>query len=171
MTTRKIAFAGVLGALYAAVTIFLHPISYGPIQLRVAEALMVLPFFFPYSVWGLFVGVIVANLFSPYGVLDIVCRFLLAKITSLCTMRLGLINRDSFKLKALACAPAVVINALVIGAVIAWAQTSGGPAFWPAVVVNGGWVGLGQLVVLYALGLPILVLLPRTSFEKILRVR
>jgi len=166
MTTRKIAFAGVLGALYAAVTIFLAPISYGPIQLRVAEALMVLPFFFPYSVWGLFVGVIVANLFSPYGVLDIVGGSLASLLAALCTMRLGLINRDSFKLKALACAPAIIVNALVIGAIIAWAQTSGGPAFWPAFVVAGGWVGLGQLVVLYALGLPLLVLLPGMPFLK-----
>ena len=45
----RLAFAGVIGALYAALSIFgsVFGLTYGPIQLRFAEALTVLPFLFP----------------------------------------------------------------------------------------------------------------------------
>ncbi|RKX20400.1 MAG: transporter, partial [Candidatus Zixiibacteriota bacterium] len=40
---RDIAFAGIIAALYAVLTISLAPISYGVYQIRVAEALTILP--------------------------------------------------------------------------------------------------------------------------------
>ena len=46
-------------------------LAYGPVQFRVSEALTVLPFLFPGTWPGLFVGCLVANLMSPYGPLDI----------------------------------------------------------------------------------------------------
>ena len=177
---RKIAFAGVIGALYAALTLVLAPISYGPLQFRIAEALTILPFFFPSTVWGLFVGCIIANLGSPYGIIDIIAGPLASLLAGLCTMKLGMIarargrnesamrSRSSLPLKILACAPPVVFNAVVIGAVIAWFQTSGGPAFWPAFVTFGLQVGFGQLVVLYVLGLPLMLALPKLPLYKTL---
>ena len=183
---RKIAFAGVVGALYAVLTLVLHPISYGPLQFRIAEALTVLPFFFPSMVWGLFVGCIIANLGSPYGIIDIIAGPLASLLAGLCTMKLGMIARNRFTpgdagnakepnigrnalpLKILACAPPVVFNAVVIGAVIAWAQTGGGTAFWPAFVISGLQVGFGQLVVLYVLGLPLMLALPKLPLYKTL---
>ena len=46
----------VIAALYAALTIALAPISYGPLQFRVSEALTALPFLMPGSVLGITVG-------------------------------------------------------------------------------------------------------------------
>ncbi|MCL2409299.1 MAG: QueT transporter family protein [Oscillospiraceae bacterium] len=165
---RRLALSGVIAALYAALTIGTVFISFGPLQFRVAEALTVLPFFFPHSVWGVFVGVVVSNIFSPYGPLDIVIGSLATLIAALCTMRIGIINRDSFKLKVLACLPPVIINAIAIGALIAWAYAGGGAAFWPAFVAFGLQVGLGQLGVLYIIGLPILHFLPGTPVYKLI---
>ena len=162
---RKIVFAGIVGALYAALTIGMFFISFGPLQFRIAEALTVLPFFFPFSVWGLFVGCIVANLFSPYGWIDVVGGSLASLIAGLCTMRIGMtMRRESLAVKAFGCAPPVVFNAVVIGAIIGWAQTGGGSAFLPAFIVSGLQVGLGQLVVLYVLGLPLMHMLPKMPF-------
>ena len=51
-----------LAAVYAALTIGLGFMSYNAVQYRIAEALCILPFFFPFSAWGLFVGCFLANL-------------------------------------------------------------------------------------------------------------
>ena len=166
MHIRKIAFAGVVAALYAAMTIIIAPISYGPVQFRIAEALCILPFFYPVTALSLFIGCVIANLFSPYGILDIVAGSMASLLAALVTMQLGRIRRDTLAMKTLACLPPVIFNALIIGAVIAWSSTSGGEAFWPAFIVNGFQVGLGQILVMYGVGLPLMVYLPKSNIFK-----
>ena len=50
--TKRIVTAAVVGALYAALTLALAPISYGPLQFRVSEVLCILPYFLPYTARG-----------------------------------------------------------------------------------------------------------------------
>lgn len=169
MTIRKIAFAAIIGAVYAALTMLLAPISYGPIQFRIAEVLCILPFFFPFSVWGLFVGCVIANLLSAYGAMDIVFGSLATLLAAYCTMAIGRRSVGSIPAKVLACLPPVIFNAVIVGAVIAYAIVSApGSAepFWPTFTIIGLQVGLGELGVLYILGLPLLLLLPKTAFFK-----
>ena len=70
-TPRRIAFAGILAALYAAITILeglLAPeLAYGTIQFRFAEALAVLCCFTPAAIAGMVVGCFVSNFFNPLG--------------------------------------------------------------------------------------------------------
>ena len=159
---RKIVFAGVVAAFYAALTIMIAPISYGPVQIRLAEALCILPFYYPITALGLFIGCVIANLFSPYGILDIVAGSVASLLSALLTMQLGRIKKDTITIKAIACFPPVFFNALIIGAVIAWSETNGGDAFWPALILNGVQVGLGQLIIMYAVGLPLIIYLPKS---------
>ena len=162
---RKIAFSGVVAALYAAMTLALMPISYGPLQVRLSEVMCILPFFFPFTVWGLFVGCIVANIFSPYP-LDIIVGSTASLLAALCTMYIGKMgSRDKLATKALACFPPVLFNAVLIGAMIAFLVVGEGAAdaFLPVFISYGLWVGLGQLIVLYLLGLPLMVYLPTTK--------
>ena len=49
----RLAVMAVIAAAYAALTIVLAPISYGPVQFRVSEALTALPFLMPGTVWGI----------------------------------------------------------------------------------------------------------------------
>ena len=163
ISVRKVTFAGMVAALYAALTIALSFIGYGPIQFRVAEALCILPFFFPFSVWGLFVGCILANIISPYP-LDIAVGSMATLLAAICTMLMGRSGRASLPMKALACFPPVLLNAVFIGALIAYYMVGGGEAdaFLPAFIINGLQVGFGQLIVLYALGLPLMVYLPKS---------
>jgi hypothetical protein len=86
-------------------------------------------------------------------------------------MYLGKINRESTGLKALACFPPVIFNAIIIGAVIAFSITSGDAGFWSTMIIFGLWVGLGQLVVLYGIGLPLMLYLPKTPLYKMLSER
>ena len=188
VNTRRIAFAGVVAALYAALTIGLSFIGYGPLQFRVAEALCVLPFFFPFSVWGLFVGCIIANLVSPFP-LDVVVGPLATLLAAFCTMFIGKYCHGKFfgskrgrgspgregrergspglektALKALACLPPVLINAVFIGALIAYYMAGSGEAdaFASAFLLNAAQIAMGQAVVLYMLGLPLMLYLPGT---------
>ncbi len=72
MSLRNLTLAAVLAAVYAVMTVALPIPQYGAIQMRISEALTVLPFLFPAATPGLFVGCVIANLFSPYP-LDVLC--------------------------------------------------------------------------------------------------
>ena len=62
MTTKKLVQGALIGALYAALTLAAAPISFGLMQVRVSEALCILPFFTSAAVPGLFIGCLVSNL-------------------------------------------------------------------------------------------------------------
>jgi len=165
INVRKIVFSAVIAALYAALTLAVMPLSYGPVQIRFSEVLCILPFFFPFSVWGLFIGCIVANIFSPYP-LDIIVGPVASLLAALGTMYIGMLSkRKRIPIKALACFPPVFFNAVLIGAMISYIMVSEGDSdsFLITFIASGLWVGLGQFIVLYALGLPLMIYLPKTK--------
>src|SRR5512139_1330589 len=70
--TKQLALISIYAALYAALVIFLPGLSYGPLQVRVADALVaVVPLLGLAGVLGHTLGVFVANLFSPVGPIDL----------------------------------------------------------------------------------------------------
>ncbi|MDN5317492.1 MAG: hypothetical protein PWR08_1617, partial [Thermoanaerobacterium sp.] len=111
--TKKIVYGALIAALYAVMTIALAPISYGQIQVRVAEALTVLPFFSSYSILGLFVGCIIANMVGGNGIFDVVFGSLATLISAVITYYIG---KSNLRYKRyLAPLPPVIINAVIIG--------------------------------------------------------
>lgn len=151
-TTRDLTLAAVLAAVYAALTITLPVPQYGAVQIRFAEALTVLPFLFPAATPGLFVGCIIANLFSPF-VLDVVFGSMATLLACLWTSRMTS--------RWLAPLPPVLCNAVIVGAEIAWAEAGITPAFWTAFGFNAVTVGLGELIACYALGSLLLSAMPQ----------
>ena len=63
---RRIGFIAIIAALYAMLTIVIAPLSYGPVQFRVSEALKAFVLIQPWAIPGIMIGTFVANLFSPY---------------------------------------------------------------------------------------------------------
>ena len=155
ITTRYLARAAVIAALYVALTYLagLMNLAYGPVQFRFSEALTGLPFLFPEAIPGLFVGCIVSNLLSPYGALDLV-------IGSAATL-LAAIWTAKCRSRFLAPLPPTLCNAVLVGAMIAWYEAGFGAGFAPAFAYNALTVGLGEAIVCYALGLPLLKILGR----------
>ena len=151
-TIRDLTLAALIAAVYAVLTVALPIPQYSGVQLRVAEAMTVLPFLFPAATPGLFVGCIIANLFSPYP-LDILCGSLATLLACLLTQRMP--NRW------LAALPPVVCNAAIVGAEIAWFEAGFGPGFWTAYAFNALTVGLGELIACVLLGELLLEALPR----------
>lgn len=82
---RHLAVAGLIAALYVALSIAFMPISFGVYQVRIAEALTVLPFLTGAAVPGLFVGCLLANIFGGMGWQDIVFGSLLTLVAALLT--------------------------------------------------------------------------------------
>lgn len=133
--TQKLTLAAMVAAAYAVLSLLgaVFGITYGPIQVRFSEALCLLPFLFPETAWGLGVGCLIANLFSPYGVLDIVVGSLATLIAALITSRC----RNVW----LAALPPVACNMVLVGAVLAYEQAGTSAAFWPAYGLNAATVG------------------------------
>lgn len=154
-STRELTLAAVLAAAYAALTMLLPIPQYGPIQFRLAEALTVLPFLCPAAAPGLFIGCLIANILSPYGLLDMVVGSAATLLACLLTMRVT--NRS------LAPLPPVLCNAILVGATIAYAEVGLGAGFWTAYALNALSVAVGELVVCYGLGIPLLTALDRVA--------
>lgn len=152
---RRLCMAGIIAALYAGLTLGFQAISYGPVQFRVSEALTLLPALLPEAVPGLTVGCLISNLFNPMGatVYDIVFGTLATLLAALLTSRL----RAGIWIKAL---PPVVCNAVIIGLVLTYAY--GINMLW----MNMLTVGLGEAVVCYVLGVPLMKLLEKQSVVK-----
>ncbi|MBR1723948.1 MAG: QueT transporter family protein [Ruminococcus sp.] len=72
LSTRRITRIGVTAAIYVALTLALSSLSYGSVQFRVAEALMLLCLFSKDYVFSLTIGCFIANIFSSVGVIDTV---------------------------------------------------------------------------------------------------
>lgn len=167
---RKLVTASVIGALYAALTFALAPISYSPLpilplELRISEVLCILPFFFPESAIGLFVGCLIANILSPYGPLDVVFGSLATLLSGLCTAAIGIRARRKSMAGwsdcVYACLMPVLFNAPIVGAVIAYTSTQ--YAFLTGFAIYGLQVGLGEAVVMLALGLPAMRYISKSS--------
>ena len=148
LTTKKVVIAAMIVAIYAVLTIVLAPISYGPIQVRLSEALTVLPALTPMGIPGLFVGCIVANIISPYGLVDLVLGSLATLIAAIASYKL----KDHPWLVPL---PPVISNGLIIGSML---HFSYGVPNLPACM---GWVALGEFLTCYVIGMPLLKLLVR----------
>jgi hypothetical protein len=71
MNTRDIALTAVFSALYATLVISLSPISFGPLQLRIADTIIPLTMVFGWPVVaGVTLGCFVGNVYGQLGMLD-----------------------------------------------------------------------------------------------------
>ncbi len=144
LTTRSLCLSSLLGALYAALTLLLAPISYGGIQCRIAEAMTVLPMMLPQAIPGLFVGCLIANLYTG-ALTDVIFGSLATLLAALGTY---LLRRKP----VLAAASPVIFNGVIVGLVLSVNQ--GLPPALTILQVAAGEaaaVALGMLVLLPAL--------------------
>ena len=155
-TVRDLTLAAMVAAMYAVMSYFgnFFGLTFGPIQFRFAEALTVLPFLFPATVPGLFLGCVITNLLSPFGPLDVVVGSAATLLAALWTCRV--------KSRWLAPLPPVICNGVLVGFTIAWATAGGFTAAFPiAWAYKGLTVAIGELGACYVLGLLLMNTLPR----------
>ncbi|MFP4481480.1 MAG: QueT transporter family protein [Thermovirgaceae bacterium] len=138
--------AALIAAAYALLVVFFAPLSYGPVQVRIAEALTLLPWPWVEAIPGLFLGCLIANLFGGFGLIDVIFGSAATLVAAVLTRLMP--NRF------LAALPPVVVNALVVGGYLAYLTEVSFP-------FAAMYVGVGQAVACYALGLPLLAALEK----------
>ena len=126
----------VIAAVYAVLTIGLSPISYGPIQVRLSECMVLLAFYNRKWIPGLTIGCLLANLNSPFGVTDMV-------VGTTATLVSLLLMRFAPNVFTASLAP-VLINGIFIGLELAWLSQIG-----PGVMA---YIGLGEFVSVSVVG-------------------
>ena len=120
-TVKRICRAGIIAALYVALTYAFGAISFnGILQIRPAEALCILPLFFPEAVPALFIGCILSNLASPFIIYDVPIGSAATLIAALGTYFTGrLIKNDIARFITGGLFP-VLVNAFIIPIIIVY---------------------------------------------------
>ncbi|MGN0422138.1 MAG: QueT transporter family protein [Lachnospiraceae bacterium] len=111
MRNKNINFltqAAMIAAIYVVLTYVFAPFSFGEVQVRIAEALTILPVFTPAAIPGLFVGCLIGNILGGAILPDIIFGSLVTLIGAFFTYQL----RD--KNKFLAPLPPIAANTIVV---------------------------------------------------------
>ncbi len=159
--TQHMVQGAVIAAIYTVLTLLAAAVNlaYGPIQFRFSEALTILPIFTPAAIPGLAIGCLLSNIWSGYGVADMVFG---TAATLLAAIATRMVRNIRFKnVPFLAALPPVLINAVIIGLEIS--IFSPGGFMWATFLSMALSVGAGELVICYALGLPLAAALERTG--------
>lgn len=160
-----------IAAIYCVLTLILAPIAYGPVQFRVSETLTVLPAFTPLAIPGLTLGCCLANLIgalsglNPTGYIDAVFGTLASLIAALLSYLVAKRIKKPILRYLLVPLPPVLINAVIVGLELTFLFNSS-ENFGAAFLANGLSVGIGQLVICYLLGIPLMMLLGKNDFYK-----
>lgn len=114
LSTRT-AIVALIASSYSIMTVILGEFGYSWVQIRISEALTPFPFLMgPSAVAGLTIGCIIANLFSPVGLPDMVFGPLLTFFAAVLSWKFN------FNKKVVACMYPVVVNAFGVSAYVSW---------------------------------------------------
>ena len=145
MKNKKVQFlthAAMIAAIYVVLTMMFQAISFGEIQVRIAEALTILPAFTPAAIPGLFIGCIIGNIFGGSILPDIIFGSLATLIGALFTYLLR--NQNKY----LAPLPPIISNTVIVPFVLRYAYGFNLPIAFIMLTV-----GIGEVVSCGVLGL------------------
>lgn len=111
MKNKNVLFmtqAAMIAAIYVVLTIIFAPFSFGEIQIRLAEALTILPVFTPAAIPGLFIGCLIGNILGGAILPDIICGSIATLIGAFFTWQLR--NHSKF----LAPLPPILSNTIIV---------------------------------------------------------
>ena len=133
ISVKLVVINAMIAGVYAVLTLAISPIAYSEIQFRLSEIIVFLAFYNRRYIPGLTIGCIIANLFSPMGMLDIVFGTLSTIIVCIAMYLI--------KHRYLAAGAGAIITGMIIGAELWY-------AFNIPYVINAIYVAVGELIVL-----------------------
>ena len=164
LSVRRLVRCAVIAAVYVVVCLVLAPFSYGAVQVRVAEALCLLPVFGAEYIVGVTLGCFLANLLGS-TVVDVVFGTLATLLACLVTYKLRDIRVKGLAIPA--SLPPVVFNMIIVGAFEITFFLDGAPTAMLA-VFNAVTVGIGELISCTILGVALVKLIEsNASLNKI----
>ncbi|RGV96535.1 QueT transporter family protein [Ruminococcus sp. AF14-10] len=137
-----LAQGAMIAAIYVVLTLVFAPFSYGEVQVRISEALTILPLFTPAAIPGLFVGCLISNILGGCVLPDIIFGSLATLIGAIGTYMLRRQN------KFLAPLPPIIANALIVPFVLRYAYQV--PLPIPFMMLT---VGIGEVISCGVLGM------------------
>ena len=156
LSVRRLVRCAVIAAVYVVVCLVLAPFSYGAVQVRVAEALCLLPVFGAEYIVGVTLGCFLANLLGS-TVVDVVFGTLATLLACLVTYKLRDIRVKGLAIPA--SLPPVVFNMIIVGAFeITFFFSDGAPTAMLA-VFNAVSVGICELISCTILGVALVKLI------------
>lgn len=162
-TTKRLCRAGVIAALYVALTYAFMPFAFGPFQVRPAEALCILPLFFPEAIPALYIGCMLSNLASPFFVFDVFLGSLVTLFAAIGTYWMGVfLKKTASKIFVGGLFP-VLFNAFFIPLIIVFlcGDLGGQASVSAAYFFYVGSFLLTETVWVYGLGIPLYHLISR----------
>lgn len=152
MRNKKVLFivqAAVIAAVYVVLTYFISAfnLASGAIQVRISEALCILPFFTPAAIPGLFLGCLLSNLLTGCIIWDVVFGSLATLLGALGTWLIsgrpsqGSSVSSSASRKWLAPLPPIAANTLIVPFVLYYAYHF--PGSIPYFMLT---VGIGEII-------------------------
>lgn len=136
--------ASLIAAIYVVLVVLFAPISFSVFQVRIAEALTILPFFTPAAIPGVFIGCLLGNIIGGAVIWDIVFGSLATLIAAFLSYKL---RRKSWLVPI----PPIVMNTVVVGILLQYAYgLEGGLLFLM------GTVFVGEVIAVYGIGMILL---------------
>ena len=145
MRNKSILFmtqSAMIAAIYVVLTVLFAPFGFGQIQVRIAEALTILPYFTPAAIPGLFIGCLIGNIIGGAIIPDIIFGSLATLIGACFTYLLR--KRSKF----LAPVPPILANTIVVPLILYYAYGLNLPI--PFMMLT---VGIGEIISCGVLGM------------------
>ena len=139
-TAYFMVHAAAIAAIYVVLTMLFAPISFGPVQFRISEALCILPYFTPAAVPGVFLGCLLSNLLCGAAALDVI-------FGSLATLVGAVGSYVLREYKWAVCVPPILSNTIIIPWVLRYAYGSEDMILFAMVTV-----GIGEVLAIGVLG-------------------
>ena len=152
MRDKHVAFmaqAAAIAAIYVVLTMIFAPISYGEVQVRISEALTILPYFTPAAIPGLFIGCLISNILGGAVLPDII-------FGSFATLIGAVISYLIRKNRYLVPVPPILANALIVPMVLRFGYGVNLPI--PLMILT---VGIGEIISCGIFGMILLYALDR----------
>lgn len=154
-TLKLLAINSAIAAVYFVLTVLLEPFSYGQIQFRISEILMVLVFINFKVSPGIILGCFTANLFSPFGIWDIVFGTL---ATVICLGLMFMLKKNIF----VALLVPTILGSAIIAVILMFILDL---PFLATFV----YVAIGEGAVLYLIGMPFYYVVQKNEIGETLK--
>lgn len=166
VSVQRLVRCAVIAAVYVVLCLVLAPFSYGAVQVRIAEALCLLPVFGAEYIIGVTLGCFLANLFGS-AIIDVIFGTIATLLACLVTYRLRNVRIKGLAIPA--SLPPVLFNAVIVGIEITLFftdYTAMSAPVWLLCISNGISVGIGELISCTILGVALVKLIESNTALK-----
>ena len=158
---KKLARAGIIAALYTVLTLIVFPVASGAVQIRISEALTLLPLLFIEAIPALAVGCFISNLITGCAAFDMAFGTLITLVAAMLTYFSGKFIKNIVLKVFIGGLFPVVLNALLLPLI--WVYCYGAIEY--VYYIQALLLVLGQGVSVYLFGTPVLIKLSKSLKE------